>query len=98
VASTLTRFTLTFRAPSVATGINSESNDNVWISTRNGQLVVNGADNGATLEVFNALGQKLISKIQKGSTIEYKNNLPAGTYVVKVIKEGKSLIKKIVID
>ena len=92
------RFALVFRAPSITTGINPESNDNVWISTRNGQLVINSAGNGATLEVFNTIGQKLISKNLTGTATQTNKNLPAGVYMVKLTNEGKSITKKIIID
>ena len=92
------RFTLIFHAPSVSTGINTQNNDNVWISTRNGQLVVNGISKGATLEVFNALGQKVISRNLTGTNAQLNNNLVTGAYLVKLTNEGKSITKKIIID
>ena len=93
------RFALVFRAPSVATAINSESNGNVWISNRNGQIIINGAEiNGAMLEVFNAVGQKVISKRLTSTNLQQNNNLAAGAYLVKVTNEGKSITKKIIID
>ena len=98
ISNNTSRFALIFRAPSVATGINTESNGNVWISTCNGQLVINGAGNGASLEVFNAVGQKLISKSLTRSAIQTNKNLPAGAYIVKVTNDGKSITKKIIID
>ena len=91
------RFTLTFKAPSVATGFNPESNTNVWISAKNGQIVVNGVTNGATLEVFNAVGQKVISRNLTGLSVQ-PNNLPAGAYMVKVTYGGKSITRKIILD
>jgi len=92
------RFMLTFKAPSVATGINPESNSNVWISTRNGQLVVNGVANGAMLEVFNAVGQKVISKNLGNTNMLLNNNFATGAYLVRLTNEGKSIIRKIIID
>ena len=89
---------MTFRAPSIATGINAGSNCNLWISTLNGQIVVNGTTNGATLEIFNAIGQKVISRNVSGINIHENNNLPVGAYLVKVTNEGKSITKKIIID
>ena len=94
-----TRFALLFHAPSVATGINPETNGNVWISTQNGQLVVNGiAANETTLEVFNALGQKVISRNLTGANVKTNNTLVAGTYLVKLSTGGKSTTRKIIID
>ncbi|MEI6755306.1 MAG: T9SS type A sorting domain-containing protein, partial [Paludibacter sp.] len=93
------RFALIFRAPSVATGINNESNGNVWISTRNGQLVVNGTTSNKTmLEVFNAVGQKVISRNLTGSTIELNSNLVSGAYLLRITFDGKSITRKIIID
>ena len=92
------RFTLMFKAPSTTTGMNPESNSNLWISSHNGQVVLNGAANGATLEVFNTLGQKVISKNITESTVQLKNNLAAGAYLVKVSNAGKTITRKIIID
>ena len=93
------RFALIFKAPSVATGINFESNSNVWISTRNGEIMINGTlGSGARLEVFNAIGQKVISKNLNKSNVQQNNSLVAGAYLIKVTNEGKSVIKKIIID
>ena len=92
------RFTLMFKAPSTTTGINSESNRDVWISTRNGQIVVNGTANRAMLEIFNAVGQKVISRNLSGTNIQMNNNLAVGAYLVKLTNEGKSITRKIIID
>ena len=97
-SNNISRFTLTFRAPSVATGINPESNSNLWISSHNGQVVLNGAAKGASLEVFNTVGQKVISKNITESTVQLKNNLAAGAYLVKVSNAGKTITRKIIID
>ncbi|MEI8271041.1 MAG: T9SS type A sorting domain-containing protein [Paludibacter sp.] len=92
------RFTLTFRAPSITTGIDAESNSNVWISTPNGQIVINGTTNGAVLDVFNAIGQKIISKNLTGTTVLQNNNLLSGVYLLKITNEGKRIMKKIIVD
>ena len=94
-----TRFAVIFKAPSVATVINSKSNSNVWISTRNGKIMINGTlGSGAKLEVFNAIGQKVISKNLTKSNVQQNNTLATGAYLVKLTNEGKSVIKKIIID
>ena len=93
------RFALVFRAPSIATGINPDCNTNEWISIRNGQLLINGAElNGAMLEVFNAVGQKLISKNLTAKNVQLNSSLNAGVYFVKVTNEGKSITRKIIIN
>ena len=89
------RFALLFHAPSIATGINPESIDKLWISSRNGQLVLNGnASSSATLEVFNAVGQKVISRNLTETNAQLNNNLAAGAYLVKITNQGKSVTKK----
>ncbi len=92
------RFTLIFHAPSVATGINPESNDNVWISTHNGQLVINGTSAKVSVEVFNTIGQKVISGNITSTNAQLNNNLSPGAYLVKLTIEGKSITKKMIID
>ena len=97
-SSNTSRFMLTFKAPSVATGINPEINGNAWISSYNGQIVLNGVINGTTIDVFNSIGQKVISRNITESTVELNNHLPSGVYLVKVTAAGKTVTKKIVID
>ena len=93
------RFALIFHAPSITTGINPNSSTNVWFSTRNGQLMINGTPgNDASIEVFNALGQKVITKNITGTNLQLNNCLPAGAYLLKLTNEGKSITKKIIID
>ena len=92
------RFALVFRAPSIATDINPESIGNVWISTRNGQIVVNCTANRTTLEIFNIVGQKVISRNLTGTFAQLNNSLATGTYLVKLTTEGKSITRKIIID
>ena len=93
------RFALIFRAPSIATGINSEASADVWISGRNGQLMINGAaGNGAKVEVFNAVGQKIISGNLNGSNHLLNNDLACGAYLVKLTVAGKTITKKVIID
>ncbi len=91
------RFTLLFRSPSVVTGINPETNNNVWISIRNGQIVINGTSNGGMFDVFNAIGQRIISKNLTGTTVQQNIDLP-GVYLVKITNEGKSITRKIIVD
>ena len=93
------RFTLTFRAPSVSTGINPENNNNIWISTHDGQLVVNGNSNSETIvSVYNAIGQKIASQRMTESTKALNTKLATGVYMVAVSNAGKNITKKIIID
>ncbi|MEI6754565.1 MAG: T9SS type A sorting domain-containing protein [Paludibacter sp.] len=93
------RFTLLFKAPSVATGFNQNSSANVWISIRNGQLVVNGNSSNETIvSVYNAVGQKIASQRLTESTKALNTQLATGVYMVSVSNAGKSVTKKVIID
>ena len=100
VTSTSSRFSLVFKAPSVATGINTNIFNNVWISTNaNNQIVINGAPSGeSTLVVCNAIGQKLIIKniTEKSSLLQ--TPLQPGVYMLTVTNAGRKMTKKIIID
>ena len=94
------RFTLTFRAPSVATGINGNgNNENLWVSSNaNGQIVVNGANDKTTVAVYNSVGQKLSSTLITSTYSILKNPLTPGVYMVTVCNVGKTITKKIIVN
>ena len=94
-----TRFTVLFKAPSVATGINHNSDTNVWISLNgNKQIVVNGASGETKVTVYNAIGQKIASSNLTNTTKVLNNNLVSGVYTVAVTNAGKTITRKIIID
>ena len=98
-ANNESRFTLLFKAPSVATGINQNTTDNVWISTNsNGQIVINGVNGETTVAVYNSVGQKLLTKTLKSTSSVLFNPLTNGVYMVTVINAGKTVTKKVIID
>jgi hypothetical protein len=94
------RFTLTFRAPSIATVINPAENNNLWISTNaNGQIIINGISNAETIvAVYNAVGQKVSEKNLKSSSVTLENPHTPGVYLVAVSNSGKTITKKVIID
>ena len=92
-ANNETRFTVLFKAPSVATGINPNTTGNVWISINgNNQIVVNGANAGTTVAVYNAVGQKIMSDLT-----QLRKSLATGVYMVTVTNAGKSVTLKVII-
>jgi Secretion system C-terminal sorting domain len=94
-----TRFTLTFKAPSVATGMNQNASNNVWISLNaNNQIVVNGATGETTVAVYNAVGQKLSSKTLKSTSSVLNHPLTSGVYFVTVTNSGKTITQKVIVD
>ena len=92
-ANNETRFTVLFKAPSVATGINPNTTGNVWISINgNNQIVVNGASAETNVAVYNAVGQKILSDLT-----QLRKSLATGVYMVTVTNAGKSVTLKVII-
>ncbi|MEI6753051.1 MAG: fibronectin type III domain-containing protein [Paludibacter sp.] len=89
------RFAVLFKAPSVATGINSANNANVWISTNaNNQLMINGA---GSVAVYNAIGQRIAAKNMSSTKTVFETPLQSGVYFVTVSNAGKSVTQKVII-
>ncbi|MEI6554277.1 MAG: T9SS type A sorting domain-containing protein [Paludibacter sp.] len=96
-ANNETRFTVLFKAPSVATGINPNTTGNVWISINgNNQIVVNGANAGTTVAVYNEVGQRLSSQTLTATTKVLNTKLASGVYMVTVTNAGKSVTQKVI--
>ena len=97
-SNNLSRFTLIFHAPSVATGI-STVNGNVWISTNgNGQLMINGTVNGETsVAVYNAIGQRVANKNLTSNVSILDTRLVPGVYTVTLTSLGKTATTKVII-
>ena len=89
------RFTVLFKAPSIATGINQNGSANVMISTNaNNQIVVNG---GGSVAIYNAIGQKLSAKNLTATTTVIETPLQSGVYFVSLKNAGKSITQKVII-
>jgi len=93
-----TRFTLIFKAPSSVTGINPVDNGDVWISTNgHNQLIINGIlNNGSFVEVFNTIGQKIVS-MNSSATNNLSGLLP-GVYLVTITQNAKKITQKIILN
>ena len=93
------RFSLILCAPSVATGINPNENNNIWISAHNGQIVLEGNLTGeTTVSIYNAVGQKIHSDILTKSNVQLGTSFAPGVYMVTVSNSGKTITKKVIID
>jgi len=93
------RFSLIFKAPSVTTGINLSTNENVWISTNsNNQIVINGIRNGETsVAVYNTLGQQVAAKNLTSNVNLIDTRLVSGVYTITLNSAGKSATTKVII-
>ena len=95
----VSRFALIFKAPSMTTGINPAKSVDVWISTHNGQIMINAVNkNGTRLEVYNAIGQKVFSENLTRFNAQLNSKFVAGTYLVKLSSDGYTQTKKVIID
>jgi len=96
-ANNESRFTVLFKAPSVATGINQNSSANGWISQNaNNQIVVNGASAESIVAVYNEIGQRLMSQ-RLTSTTKALGAFVPGVYMVTVTNAGKNTTTKVII-
>ena len=93
------RFTLMVKAPSVATGINGNSNGHAWISLNgNNQIVVNGLTNAeTTVTVCNEIGQKMISRQVTSTNKVLNTQFTSGVYMVTLTEAGKNSTTKVII-
>ena len=93
------RFALVFKSASIATGINPNTNENVWISTNaNNQIMINGSNGTGSVAVYNAVGQKMYSNNLTSNVNVLNTPLHSGAYLVTVTTSGKSITKKVIID
>ena len=92
-----TRFiNMWFKAPAVATGINTANNNNVWISTNsNNQLMING---NCSVAVYNAIGQRIAAMNMTSNTTTLETPLQSGIYFVTIRNAGKSVTQKVIIN
>ena len=96
-----TRFSLLFYAPSVTTaGINPIDNNAVWILTNGeGKIMINGAGAGKTLiEVYNSLGQQVMSKQLNATGGELYAKFAPGVYMLRVMNAAFKMTKKFIVD
>ena len=97
--NTTGRFALIFKSTSISTGINPDSNTNVWLSLNgNNQVVVNNASAETQIGVYNELGQKLLSQSMKSTIKTLDTQFAPGVYLVTITNAGKTIKKKIIID
>lgn len=88
------RFNVHFKS---TTGINDFDNSGIEAySYTNSIYVVNDNETKAEVEVFNVMGQKVLSKTINNGMSKFEMN-EAGCYVVKVLNGNKTLSKKVVI-
>ncbi len=100
VTSTASRFSLVFKAPSVATSINSTDLKNVSISTdSNSKIVIAGAvANESSVVICNTLGQRIYSSVLTSVKSTLNTELKSGVYFVTVKTNGKNVSAKVILN
>lgn len=75
----------------------SELKVSIYPNPAKNHITIAGLHNPATLELFSVSGQKLLTADFSGtSTLQV--NLASGLYIAKIVSEGKTAIRKIVIQ
>jgi endonuclease I/chitodextrinase len=78
----------------------SQEDFKIYPNPSNGDFNIVFDDSNGThsVEIFSLLGQKVFEKEKTASSSISVNNLQKGTYLIKVTKDSKSIVKKIVIN
>ena len=100
--NTADRFSLIFRSPSITTAVkNFETASSAFVyGNENRQIVVNckqGVIGNASVEVYNAVGQKLASQRLTSTITVINEPLLKGVYMVTVINDAKSSTQKVIL-
>lgn len=75
----------------------SELKVSIYPNPAKSHITIAGVNNTATVELFSISGQKLLTKDFSGtSTLQI--NLASGLYIAKIFSEGKTAVRKIVIQ
>ena len=75
---------------------NAESEDGNFAFISNGNLIINNAKGGSTLQIIDALGRVLRSENLEGRSSVSVDNIRAGIYVLRLINGEKVLTQKLV--
>lgn len=81
--------------------IGAISNDNMFAYVLNGDIIITGLDNTATLQVFDVMGRMISSElISKAEGVACRTMKPdvAGVYVLRLINENSTKTQKIVVE
>lgn len=102
-ASTIARFELIFKAPTISKAVNTASENNNLLVYRNAnnQVIVNynGSLNASNLiAVYNSVGQKLFTKKLTNNVTVIDNNFNAGVFIITVNNGCKIVTRKLIVN
>ncbi len=69
----------------------------IYPNPTSNSINITGIEGENTIEIFSALGRKLVHKKEIG-TASFDLNFSEGIYFVKITSEGKSIVKKILVN
>jgi hypothetical protein len=99
ISSGANRFSLIFKSP---TAITETELQNLWVTKNaNNQIIVNysGDVNGVGfVSVYNAVGQKLLTRQIERNVTVIDSVLPGGVYIVTVSKSGKNITRRVILN
>jgi hypothetical protein len=100
--ATADRFVIAFRAPVNTTGLENVNLNNIVVyKNANNEIVVKVNElmkTAFTAEVYNAMGQKIISRNFSENNFVINNNLSAGVYFVSIKANGLVINKKVFLN
>ena len=80
------------------TGLGTNNRENIWVSAKSNRLILHGIPTvETTLEVFNAVGQRIIRKNFDSKNFETEISLKTGVYVISINQNGRKTTGKLII-
>jgi len=97
-ANTKSRFALIFRTPASTIDVDSNPTVNAWVTEANGMLHINGnVAKGSSLDVYNFMGQQVISKSLNAGSNQNSVSLNSGVYIVTLTQNGQKTTQKFIL-
>ena len=90
------RFSILFKSASGATTADFNSSE-IKIYSNGNRILIEGAGEVATVEVYNAVGQKIHSEVLATNSTSLRRNFLQGMYVVKVSRGNSDQTTKVII-
>jgi hypothetical protein len=91
------RFSLHFRAPGVATGVNTSSKLNAQVFLNSANQITIVSSEKCNYAIYNVMGQKQYENMLSSTKTTINRAFGAGIYLVELLVNGQSEIQKVII-
>ena len=91
------RFSLHFRAPGVATGVNTSSKLNAQVFVNSANQITIVSSEKCNYAIYNVMGQKQYENMLSSTKTTINRAFGAGIYLVELLVNGQSEIQKVII-